>query len=890
MLTNYQRISLLGTGGMAKVYLAEDIRLKRKVAIKKIHHHIPDELVLHEGQMLAQLNHPHIVQLHDLVQENGELYLIMEYVQGQSLALYQSEHVLSLTEKIALLAQISRGLAAAHGQGILHCDLKPPNILIDSQHRVKITDFGIAQMAKKTPNPLDISGNSQTKNPNQVTTYGSQPFMSPEQLRGEKITPASDLFSFGILAFILLDDQHPFGTGSAPEIAGRILNQPPKNAMNLMPPLPAALITLINQLLNKEPTQRTISALHCQDVLEQLEKSLTRQAILEQETQAISTFTTKGSAFTNKRVHATSPSKGKRNRRIATIASLFFLMAVVLLLNVFPSDEPTYPIAVLPPQLAKQHETQLGKQLSTQQQELVVATLDSAINQTIINTPNMYLIPSGEIKGLSDSFEQLGKATGATDIITTKLDCDSESCNIHLSRLTRVAADNGQSWRVTLQKVWPMAINNYYHLFRSSQSQFASLYPEVTTENLKQYQTDEKDYFRYVNLYADIMLHGKYSDPALNELQQLAADTPYFYPVYTLLRELSLALFHKNRDNKYIWQLEKSLTNAPPAYKYSIFKDIDDFLILMATAEPAQITRQIERQLQMLKNRGVDNAQFVEFQARSLLAAGDYSAALQSYLQVLNLRQSTGVILNVAYCYFMIGNSQEAKRWLEKILSLTPKHSDAKQLLATVLLQQGLLDQAIPLFEAIVASHKRSDDIANLSLAYMLSKDYQQANKMAQMAVALSPKHPTLLLNLADSQQILGLTKQARDNYQKVINLHKEKSSLDAVIESAQAHIQLDEKHAAVTKLNQAKILAPESSEVAFTSALVYARLNEVVSAVVQVETSIAKSYGAIWFKLPWFDGLCVSPVFIKLMKKEGLPTRCDPGYSKADLKLEARS
>ena len=175
-IENYRVHDVIGQGGMGVVYLAEDDRLQRQVAIKCINEHIADEVLTerlrHEAQLLAQLNHPNIVQVYDFIDNQDNLALVMEYVEGRTLRQYLRENLCDQKQKLLFLAQIADGLAAAHNAGIVHRDLKLDNILINRQGLLKLTDFGIAK--SQDPNVTNLTQHD--------AVSGSYSAMSPEQI------------------------------------------------------------------------------------------------------------------------------------------------------------------------------------------------------------------------------------------------------------------------------------------------------------------------------------------------------------------------------------------------------------------------------------------------------------------------------------------------------------------------------------------------------------------------------------------------------------------------------------------------------------------------------------------------------------------------------------
>jgi serine/threonine-protein kinase len=233
---NYRLLRRINSGGMGEIFLTEDTQLLRPVAIKilkkaqKSSEKTPKSIdsATSEARMLAQLNHPAIVQVFDLIDCDEDTGLVMEYVEGENLEDYPI-HKLSVEDKLFILKQIAQGIAAAHKQGIVHCDIKPANIIIGEKNHIKIADFGIAQLHSTKQTIF-----------NKTTQYGSSAYMSPQRLQGDTPNEQSDWFSFGILAFRLLGGFHPYGLGnqSPEQIIHNIQNSHPESAKHILPALP----------------------------------------------------------------------------------------------------------------------------------------------------------------------------------------------------------------------------------------------------------------------------------------------------------------------------------------------------------------------------------------------------------------------------------------------------------------------------------------------------------------------------------------------------------------------------------------------------------------------------------------------------------------------------
>lgn len=249
----YRVVSNLGAGGMARVELAMDERLDRLVAIKIIHPHLQTnrrliERFKAEARTVASLHSPYIVEIHDFGRHEGDLFFVMEYIDGQTLnwVLDRLNHEpMDPDVAAAVICQIAEGLTSAVNAGIVHRDLKPENILISSQGYLKITDFGIVHL--KDDARLTTTGQ----------VLGTPRFMSPEQVRGKReITYQSDLFSLGVVFYYCLTGRLPFVSESIPGVMAAIAGKPHVPIRDLLPGIDPDLASLVETLLQKEPSRR----------------------------------------------------------------------------------------------------------------------------------------------------------------------------------------------------------------------------------------------------------------------------------------------------------------------------------------------------------------------------------------------------------------------------------------------------------------------------------------------------------------------------------------------------------------------------------------------------------------------------------------------------------
>jgi len=247
----YQLLERIGTGGMADVFRARDLMLERTVAIKILHETYSNDNAFQdrfkqEARAAANLSHPNIVTVHDFGFDHGQLFIVMEHIPGRDLkTILRQRGRYSVEEAIPLIVQACAGIGYAHRAGLVHCDIKPHNMIVTPDGRLKVTDFGIAR-ALSTIMPDERAD----------VVWGSPQYFSPEQAVGEGPSPSSDVYSLGIVLYEVLTGALPFTAPSSEELARMHLEEPPIPPSEYIPDIPPALEEIVLKVLSKEPAAR----------------------------------------------------------------------------------------------------------------------------------------------------------------------------------------------------------------------------------------------------------------------------------------------------------------------------------------------------------------------------------------------------------------------------------------------------------------------------------------------------------------------------------------------------------------------------------------------------------------------------------------------------------
>jgi len=458
----YRVLRRLGAGGMGEVVLAHDVRLDRLVAIKRLRDDAatPErrERFRREARIVARLDHPAIVQIHDVHHEAGHDYLIMEYVEGQTLRARCAERSMTVPDVLDIAHQIALGMAAAHDRGVIHRDLKAENVLITQAGRAKVTDFGIAKLDGDDTFTADGA------------VVGTFRAMSPEQALGRALDHRSDLFSFGILLYEALGGESPFRAETAFLTVQRLVQDDPRPLDQLVPSIPDGIAKLVHQLLAKEPMLRPRDFHEIADTLIELAGQVsdapgragsphggpppvggdtrsTEDSITSLPDTAAPTLTSidresrERPAVLDARAPALDASLRPRTRRIRWRAAALGAAALAALglghaLRGDRSRSPVTRIAVLAPTVSGD----AGHPFTAE----LVATVRNAVETSVRARVGLDLVSRGDLDvyidgttqsiGFAPGLHATRDAVGADEVISTRLACEPDGCQVTLER------------------------------------------------------------------------------------------------------------------------------------------------------------------------------------------------------------------------------------------------------------------------------------------------------------------------------------------------------------------------------------------------------------------------------------------------------------------------
>jgi serine/threonine protein kinase/Flp pilus assembly protein TadD len=841
-LDRYELVRPLGQGGMGIVYLARDTELDRLVAIKCVDKKDREgstklaKRLISEARMMAQLNHPNIVHLHDVIENEDVLGLVIEYVEGTNLRQKSRELLPSLKQSLSWLIQIAEGLEKAHESGITHCDLKLENVLISDCGIIKIADFGIAKV--RLGEALRDDGLTEFGN-----VSGSYFSLSPEQAAGARVDYRTDLFSFGILIYQLLTGHHPFGeTNNHLVIVQRITSSPFKVSSKDQDKFSPELKMLIVSLLEKKPEDRPVSAAIVATCL--------RNEYKRESDETVSTIdlTIEMSAIPAKR--------SKKIRSSVIISSVIVGILSITAWMYWPElKSKRLYIAVTKPIVIA------SNKVEAQQLRRITTTIEHSTEEAILLNSNLNLIPNLNLQDYDGDPVKLAVANGADVLLLASAECSLAQCDVKLQKLEN-QSDN--SWTVIEQRTLPVLADSLADIRRAIINELPKMFPDLSSPESEQLGNSltEQNYRSYLKGFQRSNAGIGSTEEDLVALSSLQLQAPDFFPIYFLYTKIAKHLYATRGDEKYLQKLGKFLTSAPQTIKATVELKKMEFELLLLRGD----TQQAAKLLTEIEAVTSDRVLLNDLKASIAYALNDYKTALQLDFENSLLRPSTMRYYKLAVSQYHLGKLDDAKVSISNALKLSPRHLYSMGLSAVVAMSEGDVLTAVDIYSKLVEANATSANLSNYGLALALNGSLESAINVHIQAKNLNPKNPGLVLNLADSYDLSGDKVAAKSNYQRVLDLTENPLSAQDFSRRSQALSHLGMHNTAIKTLRIAQEQFPGVAELDYAAAIIHTLAGNQQAAIVDVESAIGAGTGAIWFRFNWFHELCTDTRFQQLI------------------------
>jgi Flp pilus assembly protein TadD/TolB-like protein/tRNA A-37 threonylcarbamoyl transferase component Bud32 len=839
----------LGRGGMGEVYCARDTRLKKLVAIKRMSAGLradPDsrQRFFHEAERAAQLVDRNIAACYDVLEERGELLLIMEYVEGKTLR-QRLEHRLTLEEFLNIAVQCASGLAGAHEHRVLHCDIKPENIMLSPAGQAKLLDFGLARhFVRPTDATTSVSGLARVG--------GTSGYTAPEVLCEHPVDERADVFSLGVVFYEMLGGKHPFHAESAVGTAARILQDEPAPLRRLNPGVPVELERIVFRMLAKDPRRRYASA---SEVLRDLRQLRTTRSRLQ--------------------LFLAYVRRTAMTKQILRWAAL--LVALVLPFTVpkvrawlwtyVQADVMPHKknVAVLPFRVT-------GGDPSRQAfSEGLAATL-SARFASLSDRHSLQIVAPSEIR--AQNIKTAGEARrsfGANLVVEGSMAWSGDLVRVNYAITDPLRQRQLRADIITASVGDPFALED-----RIAQSATKSLELELDAQELAQLgargtqQPAAYDFYLQGRGYLEDFHKPANLQNAITVFQHALERDANFALAYAGLGEAYWHQFGLTHDPNLVplslAACQKAVHLAPEA--------AEGYDCLGTTYNGTGKYEEAEGQFQhATRLKPNDEAARVGL-AESLERRGRIVDAEQVFQEAIARRPNYWAVYNyLGVFYWKQGRYRDAEKEFAKVTQLEPDNVRGFSNLGAMQLLEGRYSEAIPTFESAVKISPTADAYSNLGTAHFYTQHYAAAAAAYFEAEKIEPRSYLIQGNLGDVYRALPeRSAAAGDAYRRAIALATEEArvnprDLELLIKLAKYHAMLGEKDQALTMLARALKGEPRNPESLFEVALVYQQTGSRDQALAWLQKSLTAGFSPASVRDdPVFAPLHQDPRFQKLL------------------------
>jgi serine/threonine-protein kinase len=848
----------LGAGGMGEVFRAEDTKLKRTVAMKRVTPELASDekyrrRILKEAERASRLSNPHVAQIFDVLEEPSGIYLVMEYIEGESLR-ERLRRPMSLADFMKVAVECAQALVAAHEKNIIHCDLKPENIMLTPAGEVKILDFGVAREVvapKQDPATRSLDTAS-------GTLRGTPAYMAPEVLLEQSVNARADIFSLGVVFYEALAGTHPFRAASFMATSDRILHVMPPPLSEINRDVKEGVSRVVMKMIAKKPDERFPSAHVLLDELGAAREAITHPSLLPR--------------------HITAPALKLPIRRTAYLALSLFAVGIVVVVILVWRRNPAGGGATGGP--AQQEQLAVlpfvavgGSPEAVAFGDGLTETLTARLTQLAWNR-SLQIVPAGEVRaGHVKSAEEARQQFGANVILEGSLERSGEMVRVTFSVVDPKSKRQLKAGTVTAPASNPFAVEDQVV---EDVAQMLSLNPlpgaTPAAASRGTQMPGAYDLYLEGRGYLQNYDRPENTEKAIGAFEGALRIDPNDALAYAGLGEAYLQKY--SNSNQAPW-----VASAREACQKAVAFDVNLAtartclgLVDNATGQYEKATKEFD---QTLSTQPANDDAY-----RGLATAqehlGKVAEAEKTFRRAIEVRPQYWAGYSwLGSFYYGQGRYSDAAQMFARAVELVPDNFRCQSNLGAAYLAESMYSEAITSLEHSIAIRPTSTAFSNLATAYYYLHRFDDAALTYRRALKLDQSDYLVWGNLGDAEyRSPGRRDEATVAYRNAIeqaNTRLRVNPRDATALSYRAEYlaRLGDRTRAFSDANRAVALSPKDPVLELNRALVNTQFGRTDAALDSIEKAIA---GGVTSKMvrddPSFDPLRSNPRFQKLVQR----------------------